>query len=221
MRARDAIVAIANDMDLDGDAKLFALCMVAHLYADRQERTRTGKHWAKVVGGMMIGDVDRYRINGMDSGAFKVKRVIAHDIPRYEVPYKHTVCPVPKTRGPNVGKPCGRNPQRSWLEKNPETGEGAHVGYCSKHITRAHHDHHLALWQRWEANGKPEPPANRGGILPRHFKANWTELYAWADPHRIPLPDGKPLTPPRPQFTLIIGGNESGGPSATGAPTSI
>lgn len=212
LRARDALLRIAADDDLDQTAKLFAFCLLAYK-SSPQPRDKKRSSWAQAVGEMMTGESRTHTVNMFGeqriygSAIETVRRVIRNDIPRYEVPYTRIVCPIPKTRGPNAGKPCGKNTTHSWVERNPETGEGTRIGYCSGHHTRAHTIRWQQAHQQWEANGHPTPPANKGGILARHFNSNWAKLYNWADPTREPLPNGKPPTPPRPTFTLIQGGS--------------
>lgn len=219
LRIRNLLLRIAADDDLDQTAKLFAFCLAAYLASpERAEKKRTGKGkaWSQAIGEMMVGTPKVRTMNIMgevrqyDSAVETVRRVIANDIPRYEVPCPRNVtCPVPKTRGPNTGKPCGKNATTRWVQRDPETGEGEYLGYCTAHMTRAAQLCHQEAWRKWEENGKPSPPANRGGILSRYFNTDWAKLYAWADPHREPLPNGKPPTPPRPTFTLIQGGAAS------------
>lgn len=205
LRIRDLILRVAADPDLDQTAKLFAFCLAAwQASPERIEKKRTGKgrSWAQAIGEMMTGC-------SYERAVSTVRRVIADDIPRYEVRYERLCCPVLKTRGVNAGKPCGKNAISSWVERDPQTGAGIHVGFCSAHITAADKLRRQQLFQEWETNGRPVPPANKGGILARYFNADWVKLYAWADPTREPLPEGKPPTPPRPKFTLIHGGAAS------------
>ncbi|SBS73903.1 hypothetical protein MHPYR_180114 [uncultured Mycobacterium sp.] len=211
LHLRDIVQGIASDPDLDQTAKLFAFCLAAYLTSpERREVKRTGKgqNWAQAVGEMMAGARGEV-VLGQDMNVWRVRRVIANDIPRYQISFRRVTCAVLKTRGPNAGKPCGKNATHSWVERNPETGEGAHVGFCTAHVTRADQLRRRDVYQQWEANGKPCPPANTGGVLARYFRANWAKLYAWADPSIEPLPGGKPPTPPRPTFTLIQGGAAS------------
>jgi hypothetical protein len=207
MRARDRLLQIAADEDLDHDAKLFAFCLTAYLI-QRRLSGRKGKNWAQAVAEMMYQP---------DSAEMKIlgpvrvcKRIIADDIPRYEIPYlaPHKIhCQSPKARGPQAGQPCGKGGSRqTFIDRDPETGEARWIAYCRNHSHPT-----LDQWRKdrtdaWLANGKPSPVANTGGVLARYFGANWTALYQWADPSRKPMPNGKPLTPPRPQFALIQGG---------------
>lgn len=196
---RDRMIKIANDPDLNQQAKLFAFCLLAFIVGNPESGTRSEKRsWAN------IGDMMRPHTS-TDEAIRTVRYVIADDIPRYEVPYHRRGCMVPKTRGPNTGQPCGKG-ATSWVDTDPLTGEMTHICLCKNHITNADRERHRQRFKEWEANGKPSPPANRGGVLARHFKANWAKLYEWANPNREPLPDGKPPTPPKPKLTLIQGG---------------
>jgi hypothetical protein len=217
LHARDALLRIAADSDLNETAKLFAFCLLAYLASpERAEKRRSGKgrSWVEAVGEMMFADVRKVNVAYVGEtwtadAVWRVQRVIANDIPRYKVNHQLISCPVPKTRGKNVGKPCGKNATYYWVDRDPETGEATPEGYCSAHVTTAARLRHSDRFEQWEANGKPSPPANAGGILARHFSADWAKLYAWADPRTEPLPNGKPPTPPRPKLTLIRGGGES------------
>lgn len=199
--ARDRMLAIAADPDLTGDTELFAFCLSAYLIERRLTDRKKNNNWVEAIGDMMMPQSTR-----VDS-VRTVRRIIAKDIPRYEPPLTKTRgCIVLKSRGPNAGKPCGKG-GTFWLDRDPETGEAEFLSYCARHLPagvdgqsrreRAH---------QWVLNGKPTPPANTGGVLARHFRADWAELYEWADPHTTPLPGGRPATPPRPRLTVIDGG---------------
>lgn len=202
--ARDKILAIAADPDLTGDTELFGFCLVAYLI-ERRLTGRKKENWVEAIGDMMVARESRQRAAGYD-GAWKCRRIIAQDIPRYEPPRLETRgCIVLKTRGPNTGKPCNKGGS-TWLDRDPETGEGRWLSYCQRHMPAGEDRSRRDRYQRWVTNGRPTPPANTGGVLARHFRANWAELYEWADPHTKPLPDGKPVTPPRPRLSVIDGG---------------
>lgn len=207
--ARDRMLAIAADPDLTGDTELFAFCLLAYLIERRQTR-RKSTNWAEKVGEMMMNP-RRVKIQfGSDSvvtdGAWKCRRIIADDIPRYQTPPRDgRGCIALKSRGPNVGKPCGKG-GTLWLDRDPETGQGQYLSYCDRHMPVGAKQSHRERYQQWVENGKPSPPANTGGVLARHFRADWAKLYAWADPHTTPLPDGKPATPLRPRLSIIDGG---------------
>lgn len=220
LKLRDRMLDIANDPDLDEKAKLFAFCLLAYLTERRLHGRRSPKRsdWTKDVGMLMIGESEQLDVSFMDhtevhdTAVYAVRSVIRNDIPRYVPPQGKTRCPALKARGPNAGHPCGKSVTSRWVDRDPETGEGTPVGYCRNHSHPS-----LDQWRRdrqlaWEANGKPQPPANRGGILARHFASNsWASLYHWADPSRAPQPEGKPATPPAPKLTLIQGGASSEG----------
>lgn len=207
---RKKALLIAADVDLNETAKLFAFCLLTYLSDPERTAPQGGgakrEAWTETVGAMMCGSQERGSFRGESHHVWKVRQVIANDIPRYQLPYHRVQCPVPKTRGQNVGKPCGRNAGSSWVEYDAETGEATHVGYCSRHLLPEHRTQRQESYQAWVEHGKPVPEANRGGILARHFNTDWAKLYKWADPHREPLPNGKPMTPPKPTLTLIKGG---------------
>ncbi|MFV8142276.1 hypothetical protein ACNQR7_32435 [Mycolicibacterium senegalense] len=209
LHARNTLLSIASDPDLTQSAKLFAFCLLAYLTGpEYRTKKRTGKarHWAEVVGEMMDATAVGHTVLGVDMAQWQVIDVISKDIPRYEVPFERVRCGAPKVRGPNAGQPCGRNANGGqWIDRDPMSGEGTRIGYCRDHYTNA-----VRIWQQerydsWVAHGRPSPPANKGGILARHFDANWPKLYAWADPTQEPLPQGKPANPPRPKLKLIRG----------------
>jgi hypothetical protein len=203
LAARDRMLAICADTDLTREAKLFALCLLAYLVDPARADAKKRRSWTQAVGEMMDppGSIARrvYR------PAELVRKIVADDVPRYEIPYSRGRCAVPKTRGKNAGKPCGRFAAHHWVDRDPETGEAVDVGCCRDHYSPQDEQASQVRMQQWEANGEPVPAANKGGILARHFTADWAKLYAWADPHREPLPAGKPATPPRPRLTLIRG----------------
>jgi hypothetical protein len=86
-------------------------------------------------------------------------------------------CAIPKTRGPNTGKPCGKS-GRSFRVTDPATGEWDVRTYCSQHKHEGDR-----MWARERAlTNVPEPMPNHGGLLPCYIRAsNWPDLYAWAD----------------------------------------
>ncbi|MCV7026614.1 hypothetical protein H7I77_25225 [Mycolicibacterium novocastrense] len=201
--ARDRMLAISADPDLSREAKLFALCLLAYLVDPQRNNGDRQRSWTQAVGEMM--DPPDSNVRRVYRPSQVVRAVIADDIPRYEIPYSRGRCPVPKTRGKNAGKPCGRYPAHHWIDRDPQTGEATEVGYCRDHYNPQAEQRAQDRVQQWKANGEPVPAANKGGVLARHFNTDWAKLYAWADPGRQPLPDGKAPTPPRPRLTLIRG----------------
>jgi hypothetical protein len=198
------------DPDLVGDALLLALGTAEVMHsrhytkAPKSERTWSGIA-LRVFGD--DGDVGRRR----DSRR-RLQYVIREDIPQYRPPdldrpgaYR---CDAPMVR--REGK-CGKSASLSWGDRNPETGEMRMLGLCTRHRRTEYGAEVERLrrvrLQQWRANGEPEPPANRGGVLARYFDTDWGVMYEWADPHlsgRAPA-EGRPSTPPRPTLTLIRG----------------
>lgn len=219
------MVAIAADPDLGQSAKLFALCLLAYLVDPSDARQRRGgrrRQWAEAVGEMMTGESRQFGITGPAgaqvscSAVEAVRRVIANDIPRYRVSWSRSRCPVVKTRGKNAGQPCGRSGSHRWVDRDPQTGQATEMVFCRDHYDPAAAAESHRRAQQWTANGEPVPAANAGGILARHFSADWAALYAWADPDITPLPEGKPATPPRPALRLIHGQGAPGGQQRQG-----
>jgi hypothetical protein len=192
-----------NDPDLVGDTLLFALAM-QELIAARKEHRRSLRSWVDEVAELAWG-----RAPG-DAGRFRVQRVIDGDIPRFEPAREHgqTTCVAPMIRRTGL---CGKSASTSMVDHDPITGDARWIGLCSRHKDlRAKFD---ARRREWITNGKPSPPPNRGGVLKRYFKADWTEVYRWAAPWRTPLDGAVEPTPPRPKLRLVRDDSSAGSTS--------
>ena len=186
---RAQIQAMMADPDLTGDVLLLAVAMLnqSQLAIEAgQQRFR----WSDVC-----------RDLGWD-GSHKLRWTIADDFPRYEIPRDVVVrCVALMVRREGL---CGKPAAWSLVfdDRDPETGAGRRVGFCSRH---GHLQYDvLARAKRWRANGRPQPPDNTGGVLPRYFDGDWPGLYRWAKPWQpLGTGPGKPPAPPRPTLTLI------------------
>jgi hypothetical protein len=111
--------------------------------------------------------------------------VVAKDAPRYSPPDRPTYgtaggCPVPKTRGPKKGEPCGRSPSTTQRRTDPATGQWEYAGYCREHDAYSEALSRAEQILRQSGN-VPEPAPNVGGLLPCHtWVSNWPDLYARA-----------------------------------------
>lgn len=203
---REQMMQIASAADLDPDAKLFSLCLLAFL-ADQHRAGHRGGDWAAAVGAMMSQrGIDR----SVQDSVSLCRSIIAKDIPRYEVPAlgsERLRCAAPRARGRRAGMPCG-NPTAGahFIDYDPVTGEGTWIAYCGKHSHPALDEQRRLRYRAWVDNGRPTPAPNTGGLLPRYFHADWSAVYRWADPERRPAPRWHPPGPPRPHLTLISGG---------------
>lgn len=219
LRTRSRVLTIATDPDMDSDVKLFAFCLQAYLIGRDRPAGWESRSWTEVVGEMME------RPNSLSLKAYGpagvCSRAIAKDLPRYEapIPDEPLVCRSPKARGPQAGEPCGKpSTGARVLDRHSLTGAGTWIGYCRNHSHPA-----LDEWRRerlnaWDANGRPSPPANTGGVLMRYFGGNWDSLYRWASSWsttaRVGDEPDQDQAVPRPCFTLIDGGGqEPGSPS--------
>lgn len=112
--------------------------------------------------------------------------IVREDAPRFDGlkgASKFRRCPVPKTRGPRAGEPCGGSPARQSRVTDPQTGEWTYQGWC-----RQHEQHWRTMCAREKAlTNVPEPLPNAGGLLPCYIRANnWPDLYVWAMSHWTP-----------------------------------
>ncbi|QAY70041.1 hypothetical protein [Xylanimonas protaetiae] len=184
---RHEVDAMLADPDLTGDLLLVALILVALLHDPARKR---GVSWRQIA-----------ERAGMDVNQ-RLRFIIARDVPRYEPPNGNG-CTAAMIRRDG---PCGKRTHASGYTIDPLTGVRTPWGRCTRHYSIPDERARAATFQAWEANGRPEPPANAGGILPRYFDTDWMAVWAWAAPYRKPLPDGKPPTPPKPVLRLIRGG---------------
>jgi hypothetical protein len=105
--------------------------------------------------------------------------IVSDDAPRYDglKGNKHRRCPVPKTRGPRAGQPCGGSPAHQTRVTDEKTGEWTLQGWCRQHES---HWRTMSARERTLTN-VPEPLPNRGGLLPCYIRANnWPDVYVWA-----------------------------------------
>lgn len=196
-RRRDMLA----DPDLTGDLLLLALAMDEVIRRTDVRGRRCKTSWVQEIAEMIYGDHER--------GYTRVVRVIADDLPRYEVAQMWgRPCAAPMQRREGT---CGKGGSLGLLDRDPDTGEGTRVWFCARHRPYA-----VPVEQRikqWVANGRPLPPANTGGVLRRWYAGNWDAIYQWAS-GRDPMPGGREATPPRPVFQLIQGGGETDEPDS-------
>lgn len=211
LRTRRKVLSIALDPDMDREVKLFAFCLQAYLIG-RDEPGWGSRHWAHVVGELI------QRPGPVGSGGFgpvrACQRVIAKDVPRYEVPYVgEVVCRSPKARGPQAGEPCGKPSVRPrQIDRDPLTGEGRWIGYCRNHSHRSLDEWRLKRLLAWDFNGRPQPPVNTGGALMRYFKTDWDSMYSWSQAWMNGgEPEAEDTEINAPSFVLIKGGGQDVG----------
>lgn len=135
----------------------------------------------------------------------RLRIVLSADVPRYEPPRDgYGLCTAPMIR--RTG-PCGKRASESGYLIDPTTGVQTPWGRCARHrADRSAALAHRDAYQQWRVQGEPRPPANAGGVLPRHFTTDWEQVWDWAAPWRIRAEGAKPATPPRPVLRLITGG---------------
>lgn len=182
-----------NDPDLTGDTLLFALAL-DEVLASRRAKRPAFNTWINDVAELAWGP------GPGDTRLYRVKRVIEQDIPRFE-PAREPgaiTCVAPMIRREGL---CGKRGTGRLIDHDPETGDARWIGLCGRH--RDLEAKFEARRQAWIANGRPSPPPNRGGVLKRYFKADWTEVYRWAAPWRTPLDGAREAVPPRPQLRLV------------------
>ena len=195
MRSHQRFIDICNDPDLDRDATLFAICTLAILHESRTSATGKlkAKAWLRTISEMVGGDT------------YFVRKVIRHDIPRYDCPPSDKGCTAEMIRREGL---CGKNTIIKGVVRDPMTGVATPYGYCSRHRNHADDWRIQQTNRQWDENGRPSPAPNAGGVLRRYFDTDWAGLYEWAAPYIKPLDGAKPATLPRPKLTLITGGAE-------------
>jgi hypothetical protein len=200
MRRDERRRQMLNDPDLTGDLLLFALALEEVVW-DRAERGRrkAKRHWVRDVAALAYGENDAYHLK------YWGKKVIADDLPRYEVlrDEYYNPCVAPMIRREGL---CGKSGSTRLIDRDPLTGEGKWIALCSRH--RGLEPKFRAREREWKTNGAPVPPANTGGVLRRYWQADWDQIYQWAS-GRTPMEGGREATPPRPKLRLIQGGDES------------
>lgn len=183
-----ALAAMLEDPDLTGD--LLAVAIALRWVLDSGDTSKWLNRVAEAIG---------HRPQ-------RVRIAIGDDMPRYKGDMTSPVCDVLM---PRRGDACGKRASNYTSDRDPETGALRLVGRCTRH------DVDRAFWlcledrrKQWEANGKPLPPHDTGGILRRHFPGyNWADIYTWARPGVEQTPGGgKPKILPRPKLILLRGG---------------
>ncbi|MFB7763584.1 hypothetical protein [Streptomyces xiamenensis] len=133
------------------------------------------------------------------TGRWRIKPLIAADLPRYAAPGSETYitgrCKAPRHRpyvprdasaqqrhraqsdDRNTERVCGTSATLHVTERDPATGWHTLHSYCTRHRAEAQRVEHQLAQQNAAA---PEPVPNRGGLLPAHFKADWQQVYRWA-----------------------------------------
>lgn len=145
--------------------------------------------------------------------------IYAADAPRYQPPFEYG-CVVPKTRGPNAGKPCNRSGS-TFRVTDPATGEWRMATFCKHHTLEAD----AARAAEKALVNVPEPLPNVGGLLPSYIKArNWPDMYArarhgWKPPYVGIVADDWPVMAKavkapvvKAGLTVLDGGGERLGP---------
>ena len=197
MRFRNDIRRMIADPELTDDTLLFAICLYEICTRNEESaRRRFRRNWMKEITDLA---------QGADQDVWWARRVIRKDVPRYEPAGLHTrvgcVAPMIRREGP-----CGRNTYTSYVDRDPITGVGQYVGYCTRHWSDEKEMERRRRTKEWQDNGQPSPGPNRSGVLRRYFRANWDELYKWAAPYTTPLEGAREAKPPRPVFQVIQGG---------------
>ncbi|RPA65780.1 hypothetical protein EF294_03320 [Gordonia oryzae] len=194
MRVHNLIQDIHLDDDLDANAKLFCLLVLADI-----ARRRTLSPSARLA--ETVGWINR--IDERAGQPYFSRMVIRRDVPRYEREQDTGVCVGEMIRRDG---PCGKKVYKTIVDVDPATGREVLIGYCTRHWSLDHEQRAREQRRQWYENGRPRPPVNAGGVLRRHLSTDWDYLYDWADPHRDHAEDGKEPIPPRPTLSLIQGG---------------
>lgn len=190
---RDRVTRMMSDPDLTGHALLFALALDVMLAKCRSRgHTHVADNW-------MTELQDMAWLRRPDTPDWWVRHVIGDDAPRYEPEHVFAVtCVAPMIRRDGL---CGKGTSDRFIDRDPLTGAAEWKGLCSRHSGLR--PTFNARTEAWVNHGRPSPPANRGGVFPRYFSGNWTELYRWAAPGREPTGAGPPPTPPRPRLRIV------------------
>lgn len=200
MRRDERRRKMLNDPDLTGDLLLFALCLDEAIATRKEQGRKRMRNWVAEVAALA------YRADSAYHQRYWSRSVIRGDAPRYEPDgflQGRYLCVAPMIRRDGL---CGKKSAVRWLDPDPMTGVSTPVGMCSRHRGGELEAYYDRRRREWVANGKPSPPANRGGVLKRYFNAPWEEIYRWSG--REPMEGGREATPPRPVLRLIRGGDE-------------
>lgn len=179
LREHQLMVQVLADEQLDADIKLFVLCTMAYVGGLREKgkRLRGGEHWLGTIAAMAHPGWEVRR-----QWAW-VRLTVASDMPRYtpdRLPGAGCVQIRPD------GQMCGKKPHVTEVERQPITGQGRQVAYCTTHWSHDRSWKLQAQEKAWRANGKPEPAPNTGGHLVRYVeftnstKEIWDGYYRWA-----------------------------------------
>jgi len=190
-RYRDEVQAMMTDPDLTGATLLLAVGVFHALQVKIEAGDKQEVKWGAVQS--LLG-----------WSSWDLKAAIRDDFPRYEPDRTAAAeCSAPMIRRDG---PCGKPVASSlrFTDRDPETGEGRKVGFCSRHGA-LQFDVKSRLKQ-WQANGAPQPPHNTGGVLRRYFNGDWDPSYRWSAPYEeLTDGSGKLVEIPRPKLTLIRG----------------
>lgn len=176
----DLIHRLLDDRDLTGDLLLFALATV-------DCGLRFDKAWTSQVA----------QATGWDQR--RIRSIVARDVPRYEPDDLKGLrrCQAPMIRRDG---PCGASGSTGFHWRyNAETGEWRTYWACTRHEEGARKMIRAAT-MAWEANGKPQPANNSGGVLSKYFHTEG--LYDWATPSYRKDTDRTP-PPQRPELEVI------------------
>ncbi|WP_037307009.1 hypothetical protein [Amycolatopsis orientalis] len=127
-----------------------------------------------------------------------IRELLRKDIRRYQPPAAKRVCQAPM---PRKGR-CDRSSSRSTLLTDWTTGQRQWCEACTRHTD---------WWTTYiaeHARGRPEivpqPYANTGGALARHFpEIDWPRLWHELDPHWEPRPEREPAESSPPTLQVI------------------
>jgi hypothetical protein len=173
-----------DDKDLTGDLLIFAL-------ATLDVSLRFEDTWTSQV----------TKATGWDS--WRTKHVVSRDVPRYEPEDNNgrSRCMAPLVRKEGT---CGGSGSNGFHWRyNPDTGEWRTYWACTRHAAEAAKMVRAAR-MAWEANGKPQPANNTGGVLSKYFHTE--KLYEWATPEYRKDQD---RTPPAQRPALEVISNEA------------
>lgn len=129
-----------------------------------------------------------HRIAGVRPTASYARLVYAEDRPRW-VPDDfdrpgRAGCEAVLTRGPRQGQACGKSYALAF-QANHDDGTWHLSRWCAAH--RAEGERLLRVQRAEKDRIYPEPPPNRGGLLPVHLPG-----YNWVDRYRLSRPDWEP-----------------------------
>ncbi|HET6288760.1 MAG TPA: hypothetical protein VFG15_18685 [Amycolatopsis sp.] len=127
-----------------------------------------------------------------------IRELLRKDIRRYQPPAAQRFCQAPM---PRKGR-CDRSSRRSTMLTDWATGQRRWCEACSRHVD---------WWTTFtteHARGKPDvvpqPFANAGGALARHFpEIDWPQLWRELDPHWEPKPEREPAESSPPTLRVI------------------